>query len=228
MRILALETTERIGSIAAWDDDKLLLGKDLGSHRRSAQTLAPALAELLHHVGWSPGDVQLVAVTQGPGSFTGLRVGVATAKTFAYAVGAEVLGVDTLKTIALAAPPEVAQWSVAVDAQRGDVVAQTFQRDSDGWPVAAEPPRLIPVDEWFASLDPGTAISGSVLKKLKRPIAAHIEVLPESCWRPTAGNVARLAARDYVASRRQDLWSFSPQYSRRAAAEEKWEKKQGS
>ena len=51
MRILALETTERIGSIAAWDGDKVLLSKDLESSGRSAQTLAPAMLDLLGRVG---------------------------------------------------------------------------------------------------------------------------------------------------------------------------------
>jgi tRNA threonylcarbamoyl adenosine modification protein YeaZ len=68
----------------------------LDAHRRSAQTLAPAIVEMLSSVKVDPSQVRLVATTFGPGSFTGLRVGVTSAKTFAYAVGAEVLGVSTL------------------------------------------------------------------------------------------------------------------------------------
>ena len=60
-------------------------------------------------------------------------MGVATAKVLAYAIGAEILGVGTLEAIAAAAPDEVAALSVAVDAQRGDVVAQQFLRRASGW-----------------------------------------------------------------------------------------------
>jgi len=221
VRILALETTERIGSVAAWDGGKLLLENDLESRRRSAQTLTPAMVDLLGRVEWKPDDVELVAVTAGPGSFTGLRVGVTAAKTFAYAVGAEVLGVDTLETIVAAAPAGLSRIAVAVDAQRGDVVAAPFERGDDGWFAPVGPARLMPAAEWLGSLEPGTAISGPVLRKLAVTIPTGLSPLPETCWRPTAGNVARLAARDYAKGRRQDLWSFVPRYSRRAAAEEK-------
>jgi tRNA threonylcarbamoyladenosine biosynthesis protein TsaB len=100
VKILSLETTDLSGSVAASDSSKLLLELELNSSQRSAQSLAPAIHSLLQQVGWKPADVELVAVTVGPGSFTGLRVGVTAAKTFAYAVGADVLGIDTLETIA--------------------------------------------------------------------------------------------------------------------------------
>ncbi len=103
MRILALETTDKTGTVAALDGSNLLAEMTLEPTRRSAQTLAPAIQSLLSQVGWRPPDVQLVGVSIGPGSFTGLRVGVTMAKVLAYAVGAEVLGVDTLEAVAAAA-----------------------------------------------------------------------------------------------------------------------------
>jgi tRNA threonylcarbamoyladenosine biosynthesis protein TsaB len=225
MRILALETTERVGSVAAWHGDKLLLQNDLAPHQQSARSLAPGLRDLLGQIGWRPGDVELVAVSRGPGSFTGLRVGVTAAKTFAYAVGAEVLGVDTLETIAAGTPDGVSRLAVAVDAQRGDVVVQPFERGEDGWLEPVEPARLIPADEWFAGLAAGWSVSGPVLHKLLGSIPSHVVPLDAACWRPTAANVARLAARDYAAGRRDDLWGLVPNYSRRPAAEEKWAKR---
>ncbi|MEX0712672.1 MAG: tRNA (adenosine(37)-N6)-threonylcarbamoyltransferase complex dimerization subunit type 1 TsaB, partial [Pirellulales bacterium] len=91
MRILALETSGKSGSVAVLRGDVLLAEEPLEPSQRSAQSLAPAMRQLLEAVAWTPRDVQLVAVTLGPGSFTGLRVGVTTAKTFAYAVGAVVV-----------------------------------------------------------------------------------------------------------------------------------------
>ena len=76
-------------------------------------TLAPGIAELLKHVAWLPRDVQTVAVGVGPGSFTGLRLGVMTAKAFAYATGAQILGIGTPDAIA-------AQASISATRRCGD------------------------------------------------------------------------------------------------------------
>ena len=72
MNILALETTDSVGSVAAMADGKLLLELELNPQQRTAQSLPPGMATLLERVGWKPADVQLVALTIGPGSFTGL------------------------------------------------------------------------------------------------------------------------------------------------------------
>jgi tRNA threonylcarbamoyladenosine biosynthesis protein TsaB len=221
MRILALETTEKIGSVAAMDGDKLLAELKLDQSQRSAQSLAPAVQALLKQVGWTPDDVQLVAVSVGPGSFTGLRVGVTTAKLFAYAVGAEILGVNTLEAIAAAAPDDVTEISAVLDAQRGELVERRFVRGPGGWfePIAAE--RLVDTDIWLKELPPGIAVSGPVLTKLIELLPSEVRQLDRESWPPRAAMVARLAARDYANGRRDDLWKLVPHYCRRSAAEEK-------
>jgi tRNA threonylcarbamoyladenosine biosynthesis protein TsaB len=221
MRILALETTEKLGSVAAANDANLLAELDLDRTQRSAQSLAPAILALLKRVGWTPGDVQLVAVSAGPGSFTGLRVGVTTAKVFAYAVGAEVLGVDTLEAIAAASPEDVGLVSAVMDAQRGQLAERRFARRPDGWFQPLGPQRLVDVDAWLAELPSGIAVTGPVLVKLADRLPAHIRAIDPQHWRPRASMVARLAARDYALGRRDDLWQLVPRYCRRSAAEEK-------
>ena len=221
MRILALETTEKIGSVAAMLDGNLLSEMTLERSQRSAQSLAPAMLALLQQVGWLPGDVQLVAVSVGPGSFTGLRIGVTTAKMYAYAVGTEILGVNTLQTIAAAAPDDVTEVSAVIDAQRGQLVERRFARDSEGWFEPVAPERLVDTDTWLEELPPGMAATGPVLVKLVDLCASQVRVLDPEYWRPRASMVARLAARDYARGRRDDLWRIAPHYSRRSAAEEK-------
>jgi tRNA threonylcarbamoyladenosine biosynthesis protein TsaB len=222
VRVLAIETTETTGSVAAACDDNLLLELKLSQEIRSAQSLAPGLKAILERVGWRPIDVELVAVAVGPGSFTGLRVGVTTAKTLAYCVGARILGVDTLEVIAAAAPAEVPRLWAAVDAQRGQVVAQLFERGPEGHFLAAGPAELLDVDLWLARLAPATCLSGPVLRKLASRVSSHLTVLDPQCWSPSAAAVAELALRRYRAGQRDDVWSLVPRYSRRSAAEEKW------
>jgi tRNA threonylcarbamoyladenosine biosynthesis protein TsaB len=221
MKILALETTDWIGSVAAAIDDNLLLEMDLDPQQRTAQSLPPGIKLLLQQVGWKPVDVQLVALTIGPGSFTGLRIGLTLAKTLAYTIGAEILGVNTLETIAQAAPPNVPVLIVAVDAQRGDIVSRSFIRGPDGFIAPADVERLISIDRWLGELPVGMAVSGPILAKIAQRLPTHVIVLDQQYWKPRAAMVAQLAHRQYSAGRRDNLWTLAPQYSRQSAAEEK-------
>ncbi len=226
MNILALETTERIGSVAAMSDGKLLLELNLDPRQQSAQSLAPGMRALLEKVGWRPADVDLVATTVGPGSFTGLRVGVTAAKSFAYSIQADILGVDTLEAIAARAPAHVQTLRVAVDAQRGQVVAGAFRRGEDGWFHPAGSATLVDVDAWLDGLPAGACVTGPILRKVADRAPRHVTVLDPQYWAPTAGAVARLAARLHAAGQRDDVWTLVPRYSRRSAAEETWEQRQ--
>lgn len=234
MRILALETTDLTGTVAALEEGRVLVEKDLDPGQRSAQSLAPALARLWREVGWKPTRVDLVAVALGPGSFTGLRVGVTTAKMLAYLARAQVLGVDTLETIAAQAVGAGGERgevtgggliSAAVDAQRGDVVARLFN-EASGRLLPMGDAKLLPAAQWLAELPPGTRVSGPVLRKLGPQVPPQVSLVAAEYWRPRAATVGLLAARDYVAGRRDDMWQMLPIYSRRAAAEEKWEARQ--
>jgi tRNA threonylcarbamoyladenosine biosynthesis protein TsaB len=223
VNILALETTDSVGTVAAMTDGKLLLELGLNPRQRTAQSLPPGIETLLEGVGWKPADVQLVALTIGPGSFTGLRVEVTLAKTFAYSVGAEVLGVNTLETIAQSAPASVHAVTAVIDAQRGEVVVRSFYRGSEGFLLPAGDQQLISIDRWLQELPAGMAVTGPILDKLAPRLPAHVTVLDQQYWTPRAAMVAQLAHRQYAAGRRDDLWTLVPQYSRQSAAEEKWQ-----
>ena len=132
-RILAIETSGRHGSVATLcggvDGSRLIHQIALGGEQRTAQALAPAIQSLLRESDWSPSSVELVAVAVGPGSFTGLRIGVTTAKAFAYAVGAEVIGINTLVALAHQSPALNGPLWAVLDAQRQELFAAKFVRD---------------------------------------------------------------------------------------------------
>jgi tRNA threonylcarbamoyladenosine biosynthesis protein TsaB len=135
MRILAIESSGRESSVAALDgdgDDAQLIKETLLTGRgRTAEALAPTLKGLFDAVGWSAGAIELIAVTVGPGSFTGLRIGVTTAKTLAYAVGADVIGVNTLAVLAEQVADAVGPLWAVIDAQRHELFAAQFRTAGD-------------------------------------------------------------------------------------------------
>ncbi|MGE0694208.1 MAG: tRNA (adenosine(37)-N6)-threonylcarbamoyltransferase complex dimerization subunit type 1 TsaB [Pirellulales bacterium] len=225
VRILALETVDTGGSVAALDDARLLAEQALPSAQRSAQSLAPAIAAILAEVGWRPTDVQLVAVASGPGSFTGLRIGVTTAKAFAYAAGCELVGVHTMLAIAERAPAHVARLWVVLDAQRKELFATELLRDSAGVWREVGATDIVAADRWLAGLVAGSVVAGPGLSRVVDRVPQGVSVLDQALWRPTAGAVGAVGWRRYQAGERTSAFELLPGYVRRAAAEEKFGEK---
>jgi len=220
LRILALETSTLDASVAALEGDRLLGQTILDRSRRTAQCFAPAIQQQLQAVGWRPQDVQLVAVSQGPGSFTGLRVGVTAAKTLAYAVGAEVFAVNTLQVIARQSPAELQCVCAVLDAQRQQVFVAHFRREGDRFVETTET-RIEDNAQWLAGLSPGTAVTGPGLVTLRGKLPAGIVVVDAACWTPRAATVGLAAHLEHQSGNRHDLWTLNPVYYRSSAAEEK-------
>ncbi len=225
MNILALETSGKSGSVAALTAGHLVSERLLPSDRRSAQSLAPALDDCLAEAGWKPSAVELVVVTTGPGSFTGLRVGVTSAKIFAYVAGCQVLGVDTLQVMAGQLGPGITDICSVIDAQRQQVFAAWFRTRDDGRVSTLQPTSIIGHDQWLAELAPSTLLTGTGLAasrgKLVDRLPAGVQVADRSLWSPRAAAVGRLGWLDYQDGRRDDIWNLLPNYFRKSAAEEK-------
>jgi len=233
--ILAFDTSAFAGSVAVLDGPQTLAEVTLDAARRSAQTLAPAIAELLKSRGIAPADIKLVATTIGPGSFTGLRVGITTAKAFAYAVEAEVIGVSTLEAIAGRIPAAtVAGHSrgihAVLDAQRKELFVGRFRAEAT---VAVSPdvlgglvyPRvaadiIMSEEAWLASLPPDAIVTGTGLARLLPRLPATVTVAPRELWEPRAADVGKVALAYHACGQRDDLWKLAPVYLRPSYAEE--------
>lgn len=222
-RILALETSGFGGEVALLEGGALVYESLLTEGQRTAQSLAPGIAAALAQVGWKATEIDVVAVTIGPGSFTGLRVGVTTAKTFAYAAQCAVLGVDTLEVIAAQAPLVVDRhlWAV-LDGQRSQLFARRFAVDSERWSPVSEA-HVVDAEAWRAQLgsDLATGEGLHVLVRNGWSLPSAQWMLPRDLWQPRAATVGRVALRDFAAGKRDDFWKLSPVYLRPSAAEEK-------
>lgn len=128
MRILAFDTSTDVGSVALTEGDELVTERHGTVVARHGEALLPLVKESLAEAGWTLADVELLVVGVGPGSFTGTRIGMATAKGLVLATGVPLVGVTSLEAIARAAAAELDSEDVvaALDAKRGKVFAARF------------------------------------------------------------------------------------------------------
>jgi len=224
-RILALETSGRHGSVATlWGhpEGTESIGQiSLTPDQRTAQALAPAIRQLLSNTGWPPASINYVAVAIGPGSFTGLRIGVTTAKVFAYAISAEVIAVNTLDVLATQAAASAKPLWTIMDAQRQELFAAKYVTESDGQFAVERPTHIISQDAWLADLQTDDCVTGPALNRLATRLPTGIATTSSELWQPMADAVGQVAWRIYRAGQRDDIWRLSPNYYRASAAEEK-------
>lgn len=216
LRIVAIETSLRAGSIALVAADQKRLRPLPSDGPRHAQSLVQELARLLNESGLAPRDVTHIAVSQGPGSFTGLRVGVTAAKTWAYTMSTPLLLVPTFAAYAalISEPRDVI---VVDDAQRGDVFWQHYAWTEHGVRNAG-PLQVVPLHAARQQLTQDDLVIG--------PLATHgIEgTTAQTLSAPLdALTIARLAWPRAQAGEHDDFWTALPLYGRRSSAEEQFD-----
>lgn len=222
MKILAVETSGYEGSVALADGLILTEQRFLTAEgRRPAQTLVSEVAELLKAHSVKPGGIDAVAVSIGPGSFTGLRVGVVFAKTFAWANNAELIAVDTLRAAAQQIDGASASVAVISDAQRDEVFLNAYLWDADaGCRFATGETTIIPIEEVAAKTADCQTITGPGLKKFASHFASD-RLAQESLRLPKAADVATLGSIMLARGETADVRQLEPVYIRRSYAEEK-------
>lgn len=223
--LLAIETSGRTASVAlvdaAGDRASPPLERQADPAARTAQALVPAIHGLLQSAGVNPTQLVAVAVASGPGSFTGLRIGVTAAKTLAYATGAKLVGVNTLDLLAhQAAGSDRDIWAV-VDAQRGDLFAARY-RPADLHELGAnDPTQLLSADQWLAQLVPGELGVGPVIARYRERLPAGVQVADDSAHLPRAATVGFVAREMLTRGLDCEAFALVPRYHRLSAAEEK-------
>jgi tRNA threonylcarbamoyladenosine biosynthesis protein TsaB len=224
-RLLILETSAQAGQVALAEGPRLLGVRRLDEARRHARDLAPAVRDLLAERGWRARDLHAVLVSRGPGSYTGLRVGVMSAKALAYATGCTVLALDTFAAVALQAPAEALALHVLADAQQDKVYVQPFRRQAPGEEFApAEPLVIRPVADWLPSLAEGDWVSGPGLRKYEGRLSAGVRPVDPGQRDPLPESLLQLGLARYRRGERDDLWAVEPLYLRPSSAEEQWKK----
>jgi len=236
LRILAIETSGPVGSVCVASGEAVLAERRFAAARQHARCLVPSLDDVFREAGWRPGGpLDFIAVSEGPGSYTGLRVGAACAKALGYAVGCPLVGVNSLDVLAQnvlevdpdASAREATTVCVAVDAKRGEAYTAVYERRG-GEMVRIREPALVPVASLVEDLPRPVWLIGDAAGAC--PTAgseAGVHVGEEAHGIGRAAAVARLGLRAYRQGRRTEPAAFTPVYMRRPEAEERRLKAEG-
>jgi tRNA threonylcarbamoyladenosine biosynthesis protein TsaB len=215
MIILSIDTSTRGCSVAVHSHGQLLASYDLLTDRSSSSMLTTLMKNAVQHAGFALADLDAVAVAKGPGSYTGLRVSVSTAKGLCYALDKPLVAIETL--VAMTAQitahyPEGYLFCPMIDARRMEVFAAVY----DAQLQVVQPTRAVVLDEnSFAELlqEYSVVFFGDGAAKC-RPLLnpcpnAHF---PDQLIEPSARTVGLLASEAYAAGQFEDLASFEPYY----------------
>lgn len=217
--LLAIDTATAVTGVALFDGS---LVSELTWRCGQNQTaeLLPAAVWLLEQQGWTSDDVDAVAVSLGPGSFNGLRVGLSAAKALAFARGLPCLGVGTLAATAFQYLVVERAIRPLYDAGRGEAATALYRRDGDEI-RQLEGPRLTTVAALAAEIDQPTLICGEVHARWMDLLIEHVGDLvsfpPQAGMVRRPGYLAELGWRRWQASERDDVVSLQPIYLRRPA-----------
>lgn len=212
MKVLAFDTSSKALSLAILEDKQLLAETTINIKKNHSITLMPAIDFMMASLDLTPKDLDRIVVAEGPGSYTGLRIAVATAKTLAHTLNIELVGMSSL----LALVPRQQEGLVVplMDARRNNVYAGFYENAHLVFPEAHL--SFAEVLEQVKDADQVTFVGevGPFVEQIQ-------EHLPRTNYKETLPNAANLAllAWDKEAD---SLHDFVPNYLKRVEAEENW------
>ena len=234
IRLLGIETATASQSVALLEDQQVVADACWSGPGTGGGTLLPMIDSLLQKAGFSPNSVDAVAVSVGPGSFTGVRVGLATAKGFALGTSAKVFGVSTLEALAASYGLTHGTVCAVLHAGRGEVYAAFYSCENSELqalgPEAVLSPEALALETSLPSYGDIHFIGDAVAAyrdRLQVAFRGRARVTDQGVSaRPTAATVAGLALRQIQRNETGTLpgKEVDPVYLRRAEAELNWEK----
>ena len=232
MSILAIDTASSVSSVAVASEGKLRAEVTIEAGRTHSETLLSHIEGALSFAGVERSALTGVAVSIGPGSFTGLRIGLATAKAIAYGLGIPLVGVSTLAALALAVPVSDVHTLALMDAQKGNAYAGLYEW-RDGSLHEVRPVRVAPLAEAIAeAADRGKPVllTGELAVKKRARLGNlpdNVTLAPAHLLTARASHVAWLGIARLAAGECDDPRTLEPFYIRRSEAEVLWEKRHG-
>ena len=212
MKVLAFDTSSKALSLAILEDKQVLAETTINIKKNHSITLMPAIDFLMASLDWTPKDLDRIVVAEGPGSYTGLRIAVATAKTLAHTLNIELVGMSSL--LALVPRQQEGLLVPLMDARRNNVYAGFYENAKSVFPEAHL--SFAEVLEKVTDAEQVTFVGevGAFVEQIQ-------EQLPQASYQETLPNATNLAL--WAWDKKADsLHDFVPNYLKRVEAEENW------
>ena len=212
MKVLAFDTSSKALSLAILEDKQVLAETTINIKKNHSITLMPAIDFLMASLDWTPKDLDRIVVAEGPGSYTGLRIAVATAKTLAHTLNIELIGMSSL--LSLVPRQQEGLLVPLMDARRNNAYAGFYENAKPVMPEAHL--SFAEVLEKVTDAEQVTFVGevGPFVEQIQ-------EQLPQASYQETLPNAANLAL--WAWDKKADsLHDFVPNYLKRVEAEENW------
>jgi tRNA threonylcarbamoyladenosine biosynthesis protein TsaB len=215
VRLLAVETSTPAGGVALLDGEQVIGEYLLDVRITHSERLMPAIDRLLRDAGWTTGSLQGLAVAVGPGSFTGLRIGISAVKGLAWALDLRVAAVPTLDALAAALPFAALPVCPVLGARKNEVYCSRYHWDGAAMRRDWEYLALAPEDLASRLTEP-TILTGDAAHGI---VSRHARVAPPHRRTPSAASVGALGLVRFHAGEVVSAHELSPFYLRPSAAE---------
>lgn len=228
---MALETSAAVAAVAVVEDSKLLGEYLINSSKKHSEKLMPMAENLLKNLSLSPSDVDVFAVSIGPGSFTGIRIGVSAVKAMAYAAGKKIAGIPTLDSVAFNAYLYEGVVCPLIDA-RNDQVYTALYKQNDGRQEKITEYMAVDIGELIEKIrvtGENAVFIGDAAdlhsERLRAELKSKAHFLPGNLGMQRASSVAHLAYLKAVSGDLCDCFDLVPIYLRKSQAERELDKK---
>ena len=229
MSILAIDTATQVSSVAVLKEGRLLAELTMQGKLTHSETLLPHIEQVLKMAAVAKEELTGIAVSNGPGSFTGLRIGLAAAKAMSYVLGIPLVGVSTLQALAYQLPAPGVRVMCLLDAQKGNAYVESYRWENNSLQVvdSVQVAKITDIVAACANMNEqvillGDAVQKKVAGKLELP--ANVSVAPPHIVMPRAACVAMLGQAKLMAGETDNVMDLEPVYIRRSEAEVLWEK----
>jgi len=230
MKILAVDTSSETASVAIMDNEKLMGEYSINHKKTHSQKLMPMIINIMENLDLKPEDIDVYAASSGPGSFTGLRIGVATIKAMAYSFKKPVVSVPTLDAFVYNVPTADALICPMMDARNRQVYTAVYRFDGI-FPSRITDYLAVPVEDLITVLnDMNEKVvflgDGAFIHKdiLSEKLAGKALFVHSCAALQRASSVARLALEKVKRGEVEDSFKLTPFYLRKSQAEQQLEK----
>lgn len=229
MLTLGIDTATKVCTVGLASNGESIVNYEVNIGMTHSEGLVPQIEQIFSRTGILKKDIELISVSIGPGSFTGLRIGLATAEALAYSWNIPLVGVNTLKALAYNIAIEKIRLACILDAQRGNYYLAQFEWEDNELVQKSEVEVISKANllEKMALVDKPVLILGESKKIVVNELPKNVKIASTILKMPKGVSVALVAEKEYKENEhvKNDFFGLEPYYIRRSQAEVMLEEK---